>query len=75
MLMEAGIRSEIDLDDQNLGTKVREAKTEKTPYWIVIGDKEIESGKITLEARNGDKEEVTAEKLLSKLKDEIVSKK
>ncbi|MEQ1500332.1 MAG: threonine--tRNA ligase [Parcubacteria group bacterium] len=70
-LIESGIRSELDNADQNLGTKVRDAKTNKLPYWIVLGDKEVESGKVTLESRNGEKVEITEEELLSKLNDEI----
>lgn len=73
-LVENGIRSEIDLDDQNLGTKVRDAKTNKMPYWIVLGDKEVESGKITLESRDGKKVELGQEELLSKLQNEIKNK-
>jgi len=75
MLIENGIRSEIDLDDQNLGTKVREAKTNKLPYWIVLGDKEVESQKVTLESRSGEKVELSEEELLSKLQTEIKDKK
>ncbi len=75
MLIENGIRSELDNADENLGTKVRDAKTNKMPYWIVIGDKEVESGKVTLESRSGEKVEITQEELLSKLKEEIKEKK
>ena len=76
MLVEAGIRSELDLADENLGSKVRDAKTNKIPYWIVIGDKEVEAGKVTLESRdNGQLGQMTSDDLLSKLKEEINSKK
>ena len=74
MLMENGIRAEFDNADANLGTKVRDAKTNKLPYWIVIGDKEIESGKVTLESRSGEKTEISKEELLSKLQSEIKNK-
>lgn len=75
MLIEAGIRSELDLADENLGSKVRDAKTNKIPYWIVIGDKEVEAGKVTLESRdNGQLGQITADELLAKLKEEIKSK-
>jgi hypothetical protein len=43
-LKGAGIRAEFDDRDENLGKKVRETKNEKIPYWIVIGDKDIEAG-------------------------------
>ncbi len=75
MLIEAGIRSELDLADENLGSKVRDAKTNKMPYWIVLGDKEVEAGKVTLESRdNGQLGQMTADELLIKLKEEIINK-
>lgn len=75
-LRDAGLRVELDNADQNLGTKVRDAKTNKMPYWIVIGDKEIEAGKVTLESRDaGQLGQMTMEELLAKLKDEIANKK
>ncbi len=76
MLMENGIRAELSDSDENLGTKVRDTKTNKIPYWIVIGDKEIEAGKVTLESRdNGQLGQIVAEELLSKLKAEIKDRK
>lgn len=48
---KADIRAEIDLSSESLGKKVRASKTEKIPYAIVIGDKEMESGNICLEGR------------------------
>lgn len=74
MLKENGIRSELDNADENLGTKVRDAKTNKIPYWIVLGDKEIESGKVTLESRSGEKIELSQEELLEKISGEIKNK-
>lgn len=52
LLVSAGVRSDFDDRDLNLGKKVREAKNEKTPYWIVLGDKEIESNNVTVEHRD-----------------------
>ncbi|MDE2399635.1 MAG: threonine--tRNA ligase [Patescibacteria group bacterium] len=76
MLRENNIRAELDDKDENLGTKVRDAKHNKMPYWIVIGDKEIEAGKITLESRdNGQLGQMPKEDLLKKLLEEIKNKK
>ena len=76
MLIENGIRAEFDNADENLGKKVRDAKTNKIPYWIVIGDKEIESNKVTLESRNeGQLGQMGVEEMLSKLQTEIKLKK
>lgn len=76
MLLEAGIRAEFDNADENLGTKVRDAKNNKMPYWIVLGDKEIEAGKVTLESRDaGQLGQMTMEEVLAKLQSEIKEKK
>lgn len=76
LLKEKNIRAEFDDANENLGTKVREAKNSKTPYWIVIGDKEIEAKKATLESRNqGNLGQMTAEEIVTKLLKEIKEKK
>ena len=75
MLMDAGIRAELDNAEENLGSKVRDAKTNKIPYWIVIGDKEIEAGKVTLESLgNGTLGQTSEGELLEKLLKEIKDK-
>jgi threonyl-tRNA synthetase len=76
LLKENNIRAELDDGDSNLGGKVRDAKNNKIPYWIVIGDKEIEAKKITLESRDkGQLGQVSKEELLQKLLEEIKTKK
>jgi len=75
-LRENNIRVELDEGDQNLGTKVRDAKNNKLPYWIVVGDKEIEANKITLESRDsGQLGQMSREELIKKLLEEIKNKK
>lgn len=73
-LREAGIRTELDDSDESLGKKIRNAKTEKLPYFLVIGDKEIESKNVTVEHRDGSSEELPTENLIEKLKSETESK-
>jgi threonyl-tRNA synthetase len=46
-----GIRVELDDSKDSFGKRVRNAKTEKVPVVAVIGDKEMESGELTLEGR------------------------
>lgn len=46
-----GIRAELDDSKDSFGKRVRNAKTEKVPVVAVIGDKEMESGELTLEGR------------------------
>lgn len=52
-LANAGIRVELDSSGETLGKKIRNAKTEKVPYLLVIGDKEAADGNATLEGRGG----------------------
>ncbi|MEX2010437.1 MAG: threonine--tRNA ligase, partial [Parcubacteria group bacterium] len=51
-LQAANIRAEMDASDETLGKKIRNAKTEKVPYSLVIGDKEVEGNKVTVESRD-----------------------
>lgn len=50
-LRENGIRAEIDLRNEKLGYKVREAQLEKVPYILVVGDKEVETGGVNVRLR------------------------
>lgn len=76
MLKEQNIRAEFDDADENLGTKVRDAKNNKIPYWIVIGDKEVEADKVTLESRDaGQLGQMSEAELLTKFLEEINDKK
>jgi len=76
LLKENNIRAELANEDGNLGGKVRDAKNNKIPYWIVIGDKEIEVNKVTLESRDtGQLGQMSKEELLTKLTQEIKDKK
>ena len=53
-LLEAGIRVESDFRNEKLGYKIREAQTQKIPYMLVIGDKEMASGQVAPRERGGD---------------------
>ncbi len=50
---EAGLRVEIDLRNEKIGFKVREAQMMKIPYMLVIGDREAEEGTVSLRSRQG----------------------
>ena len=76
LLRENNIRVDLDDKDGNLGGKVRDVKNNKIPYWIVLGDKEIEAKNITLESRDaGQLGQISKEELLAKLLKEIKDKK
>ena len=52
-LREAGVRVELDIRNEKLGFKIREAQMAKTPYMLVIGDREVESQTVTPRFRDG----------------------
>lgn len=70
-LKDMGIRAEIDQSGESLGKKVRLSKTEKVPYVLVIGDKEMESGMFVLEGKDAKKDPMNIETLVTVLKKEI----
>jgi threonyl-tRNA synthetase len=52
-LRQSGIRIEKDLRNQKLNYKIREAQLTKIPYMLIIGDREAESGTVTVRERSG----------------------
>lgn len=57
-LREKGIRAEVDTRNEKIGYKIREAKMEKVPYVLVVGDKEAEDGTVNVNKR-GQEEKMT----------------
>ncbi|MES2995089.1 MAG: threonine--tRNA ligase [Patescibacteria group bacterium] len=51
-LKEAGIRADVDDANESLGKKIRNAKGEKIPYMLVVGDAEMEAGTLSVESRD-----------------------
>lgn len=74
-LKERGVRIELLSGNDSLGKRIREAKVKKVPYFIVIGDKEKDSGNLTLEQRSGEKLELSLDTLITKLETEIKERK
>lgn len=52
-LSNAGIRAEKDFRNEKLGYKIREAQVQKIPYMLVIGDREMESNRVSPRERSG----------------------
>ncbi|WP_422656812.1 threonine--tRNA ligase [Paenibacillus sp. EC2-1] len=50
-LEESGIRTEVDVRNEKLGYKIREAQLEKAPYIFVLGEKEKNSGQVSVRRR------------------------
>ena len=53
-LKNVGIRAEGDLRSEKLGYKIREAQMQKIPYMLVVGDRDIENGTVSVRTRKGD---------------------
>ncbi len=77
---ELKLRPVVDSDNESVGKKIRNAETMKVPYTVVIGPKEVESGKVVPRIRQDlrDKEtevdSVSVDDLLEKLKEEYLQR-
>ena len=75
VLEEAGFRVECDLRNEKIGYKIREAQLQRTPYMIVVGDKEAAEGTISVRHRaDGDLGSMELPAFIAKLKEEVESK-
>ncbi len=52
-LRAAGIRTEVDVRNEKVGYKIRDAEMQKTPYILVVGEKEATSGAVSVRGRGG----------------------
>ncbi len=74
-LKAAGIRASLDEHSDKLGAKIRRAELDKVPYTFVIGQKEAETGSVSVRSRaRGDEGVMTADDSLAKLKQEIATR-
>lgn len=75
-LKAAKIRSSIDERNEKIGYKIREAQLKKIPYMLIIGDKELESGCISVRSRDsGDLGAISPDALIASIKEEIETRK
>jgi len=71
-----GIRAEVDVRNEKIGYKIREAQLEKVPYMFIVGDKEQEEGKISVRSRKeGDLGVMEKADIYAKLVEEDRTKK
>jgi threonyl-tRNA synthetase len=70
-LKAKNIRVELDDRNESLGKRIRAAKEMKTPYVIVIGDKEKTSGNLTIETRGEKIENISIDDFVAKVVSEI----
>ncbi len=70
-----GIRVETDLRAEKIGYKIREARNERVPYIIVVGEKDQEAGKISLRSRQGEEGQMDLNDFIGRIKAEIAERK
>ena len=74
-LVSLGIRAEVDDRNEKMGYRIREAQLQKIPYMLVLGEKEKESGSVSVRNRKkGDLGVMSFEQLADKLQREIAEK-
>ncbi|MDP3421820.1 MAG: threonine--tRNA ligase [Thiobacillus sp.] len=74
-LREAGIRAVSDLSNNKINYKIREHSLQKLPYQVVVGDKEMETGVVSVRARgNQDLGQLSLDDLIARLKAETLAR-
>lgn len=66
------VRINLDVRSESMGKRIRETAKQKTPYILVVGDKEIESNSVAVRGReDADLGTITIDEFIAKLKEEI----
>ena len=73
-LKKNDIKVEFDNRDEKLGYKIREAKNERVPYIIVVGEKEVNGNTVSVRNRKDEEKEYALEDFIYHVKDEIKTK-
>ncbi len=75
-LLDKGIRADLDIRNEKLGKKVRDAQMEKIPYMLVVGDKEVADSTVSPRTRRGETlEAMTVDSFIELLKSEAQKEK
>ena len=74
-LKKADIRAELDDRNEKIGKKIRDTELAKVPYMLVIGEKEVNEGKVSVRRQGkGDAGTVAIDEFISSLKEEIINR-
>ena len=74
-LNDLDIRAEIDIRNEKMGYKIREAQLEKIPYMIIVGGKEAENSTVSVRSRkDGDLGSMSLDGFIDKIMSEITNK-
>jgi len=58
-LRDHDVRVELDIRNEKIGYKIREARMQKVPYMIVVGDREMQDQTVTVRERSGEQQTMT----------------
>lgn len=73
--IDAGLRVELDIRNETLTKRIRNAELEKIPYIIIIGAKEVQASKIAVRKRGkGDQGQMNLEEFIERIQEEIEKK-
>ncbi len=74
-LEEQGFRTEVDYRNEKIGRKIRDAQTEKVPYMVIVGDRDMENGTVSPRHRaDGDLGAMSVDEFSALLKRVVDSK-
>ena len=74
-MKDLGIRAEVDPRSEKIGYKIREARNRRIPYLLVVGEKEVEEGSVSVTKRDeGDLGQLKVEDFIDRLKKDILEK-
>ena len=72
ILQDKGFRADLDLRNEKIGFKIREHTLQRTPYLLVVGDREMESRSVAVRTRGGeDLGTMTLDELVQRFDDEV----
>ena len=72
----AGIRIDIDLSDDRMQKKIRNAQMQKVPYMLIAGEEDQKAGKVSIRYRNGEqKNAISVADAIAEIKSAIVERK
>ena len=73
MMINEGIRTELDTRNEKLGLKIREGIVKKVPYMVISGKKEMEAKTITVRVRDGSElKDVSLEAFINRVKEDNI---
>lgn len=75
-MISEGLRAELDLRNEKLGLKIRDGVTKKVPYMVIVGKKEMASGKLSVRVRDGGElKDITAQDFIERVKEDNLSRR